>query len=138
MTLLQLHAAAVCAWMGAIAAESVLELYTSDSSTRRLVAAVHAWIDLLFEGPLVALVLITGALLLARVWPASPILLVKVGAGLVTVIVNLVCMVLVRRRAKTGDDADMRRLTRKIRLTGLAIPFGLLALIIGFGYLTPH
>lgn len=138
MTLLQLHAAAVCAWMGAVAAESVLELSRTDSATRRLVASVHAWIDRLFEGPLLVLVLVTGAMLLARAWPAPPLLLLKVGAGMVAVLVNLLCMVLVQRRARAGDDAQLQALTRQIRLTGLAIPFGLLALVIGFGYLAPY
>lgn len=138
MTLLQLHAAAVCTWMGVIAAESVLELCKNDLNTRRLIATVHGWIDILIEGPLVVLVLVTGSMLLTRVWPASPLLLIKIGAGMIGVIVNLICIVLVRMRAKSTDDARMQALTHQIRLTGLAIPFGLVALVIGFGYLTPH
>lgn len=134
MTLLQLHAATVCTWMGVVAAECVLELRKNDAESRRFIAAVHAWIDILFEGPLVALVVITGAMLLASHWPA-PLLLAKVGAGLVAVLVNLYCIVLVRRRAKATDDARVLALTQQIRLTGLAIPFGGFALVVGFGYL---
>lgn len=137
MILVKLHAAAVCTWMGVIAAETVLELRKNDPTSRRFVAAVHAWIDVLIEGPLIALVVVTGAILLASNWPAPPLLLAKVGAGMVGVIVNLICIVLVRKRAKETDDEHMRELTRQIRLTGLAIPFGLVALVIGFGYLTP-
>ncbi|MBV8666863.1 MAG: hypothetical protein JO269_10310 [Burkholderiaceae bacterium] len=135
MTLLQLHAAAVCTWMGVISAETVLELMQRDPASRRFIAAVHGWIDILFEGPLVALVLITGAMLLARTWPASPLLLTKVAAGMVGVIVNVICIVLVRLRVKASDDARVLTLTKQIRLTGLAIPFGLYALVVGFGYL---
>jgi hypothetical protein len=135
MTLLQLHAAAVCAWMGVIAAESVLELYPGDFATRRFVAAVHGWIDILAEGPLIALVVLTGASLLASGGPASPLLLVKVGCGLAAAMVNLLCMVFVRQRATATDDARIQTLSGRIRLTGLAIPFGLAALVIGYGYL---
>jgi len=138
MTLLQLHAAAVCTWIGVIAVESVLELCKNDAVSRRFIAAVHAWVDLLVEGPLLVLVVFTGAMLLKTNWPAPTLLLVKVGAGMIGVIVNLICIVLVRKRARETDDARMQRLTGQIRLTGLAIPFGLVALVIGFGYLAPH
>ncbi len=133
MTLLQLHAAAVCTWMGVIAVESVLELCKNEVVSRRFLATVHAWVDLLIEGPLLLLVLLTGALLLKANWPAPMLLLVKVGAGMVGVIVNMICIVLVRMRSRETDDARMQHLSGQIRLTGLAIPFGLVALVIGFG-----
>lgn len=134
MSLLQLHAAAVCAWMGVIAAETVLEFSPRDGASRRLVAAMHGWIDIAVEGPLIGLVVLTGASLLAARWPASPLLLVKVGCGLAAVLANLVCMVYVRQRAVASDDARIRLLGVRIRLTGLAIPFGLAALAIGYGH----
>jgi hypothetical protein len=138
MILQQVHAAAACAWLGVVAAESVLELQARDAAARRLVAVVHAWIDLLFEGPLVVLVLVTGVWLLARAWPAPPLLLFKAGAGLIAVIANLICIPLVRMRAKATDDARVIALSQQVQLTGLAIPFGLLALIIGIGFLPAH
>jgi hypothetical protein len=138
MTLLQIHAAAVCAWFGVIAAETALELHEREPAGRRLIASVHAWIDILLEGPLIALVLVTGAMLLARAWPAPPLLMLKVGAALIGVVANLICIVLVRARVKATDDARVSKLTRQIRLTGLAVPFGLAAMIIGFGFLAPH
>ncbi|CAE6851650.1 hypothetical protein R75461_07503 [Paraburkholderia nemoris] len=138
MTLLQIHAAAVCAWFGLIAAEAVLELREHEPAERRLIASIHAWIDILIEVPLIALVLVTGAMLLARAWPAPPLLMLKVGAGLIAVVANLICVVLVRARVKATDDACVSKLTRQIRFTGLATPFGLAAMIIGFGFLAPH
>ncbi len=131
--LAQIHGAAAGAWMGVVACELVLESFGRDASSRRLVARAHAWIDLLFEGPLVAFVLVTGAVLLARDWPASPLLLLKVAAGLIAVIANLICIPYVRARARATDDAEVRRLFRPIQITGLAIPFGLLALGLGLG-----
>ena len=135
MTLIQLHLAAVSFWFGVLAAETVLELAPRDAAERRLVAVAHARIDRLFELPVVVAVLLTGALLLARAWPAPPLLLVKVGAGLVAVIANLVCFPLVHARCKATEDARVRALARQVRMTGLAIPFGIAALVIGLGFL---
>jgi hypothetical protein len=133
MTLVQIHAALVCLWMGVIAGETVLELMHRDAASRRYIADVHGWIDTLFEFPLVVAVVISGALLLSRVDSVSTLLMVKVGAALVGVLANLYCIVLVRQRIHARDDARVLALTRQIHLTGLAIPFGLTALAIGFG-----
>lgn len=131
--LAQIHGAAAGAWLGVVAAETVLEFSGRDAPSRRLVAHLHAWIDYLFEGPLVAIVLVTGSVLLARAWPAPPLLLVKAGAGLLAVIANIICIPLVLVRARATNDDEVRRLFRPIQLTGLAIPFGLLALALGLG-----
>ena len=131
MTLVQVHFCAASAWLGVVAAESVLEQFGRDPASRQVVAKVHAWIDILFEGPLVAVVLITGGLLLARAWPAPPMLMLKVAAGLIAVVANAICIPLVSARARTTDDSRIIRLSRQVRMTGLAIPFGILALAIG-------
>ena len=138
MTLVQFHLAAVSFWFGVLAAETVLELSPRNAGERRLVAVAHAWIDRLFELPTVIAVLISGALLLARAWPASPLLLVKVGAGLVAVIANLVCIPLVHARCRATEDVRVCALARQVRMTGLAIPFGIAALVIGLGLLPGH
>lgn len=131
--LAQIHGAAAGAWMGIVGCEVVLEAFGRDAPSRRLIAQAHAWIDLLLEGPLVAFVLATGIVLFVRDWPPSPLLLLKAAAGLIAVIANLVCIPYVRARARATDDADVKRLFGPIRITGLAIPFGLLALGLGLG-----
>jgi hypothetical protein len=136
MTLLQLHFFAASAWLGLMAAESVLELHDAYAAAGRgTIAAVHRWIDLLAEGPLVTVVLITGAVLLARDWPPSPLLLFKVGCGLAAIAANAVCIGWVLARAKATDDARKVALTRKIKLSGAAIPLAIVAFAIGVGYL---
>ncbi|MDM4764778.1 hypothetical protein [Pelomonas sp. SE-A7] len=135
MTLVQLHAAAVCAWLGLVAGEFVLELTPGDAGTRRFVAQAHLWTDRLFEIPLVALVVVTGGLLLARAWPASPLLWTKVGLALVAIAAQVICIPLVRRRARETDERRLRDLSRSIIATGAAAPFGLAALVIGYDYL---
>ena len=135
MTLLQIHFLAAGFWLGLLAAETVLELHPRASQPP--LAIVHKWIDLLFEGPAVLLVLVTGALLLARNWPAPPLLLAKAAVGLVPILANLYCFPLVLRRAQTTDAQRALMLTRRIKLTGAAIPFAIAAFAIGF-YLRPH
>jgi hypothetical protein len=132
--LLQVHVFAVSAWLGLVAGETVMELHARDVESRRLVSQIHRWIDILLEGPLVATILISGALLLARAWPAPPWLLVKVGAGLIALFANVVCIAWVQARARARNDATVLALTNKIAMTGYAVPFALAALLIGFIY----
>jgi hypothetical protein len=133
--LMRIHLVAVGFWLGMVAAETVLEFCGRDAASRRTVAVVHHWIDVLFEIPIVAVVLTTGVLLLARIWPAPPMLLVKVGAGLIAVIANVICVPLVQARWRETDDARVQALTRRVKMTGSAIPFAILALAIGLGLL---
>lgn len=132
MTLLQFHLFAATAWVAIIGAETVLELHGSSAVSRRLIAQIHKWIDVLFEGPLIAAIVISGAVLLARAWPAPPLLLIKVGAGMIAMVANAACLSWVQARARTDDDAKAVALTKKIWFSGYAIPFGLIALAIGF------
>jgi hypothetical protein len=86
LMLLQLHIVAASAWLGLVAAETVIELSAKERVTRRFVADAHKVMDLYFEGPLVAITLVTGSMLLMRLWPhASALLLIKIVAGLVAV-----------------------------------------------------
>ena len=118
--------------MGLIAAEVVIELLAKDSTTRRFVAEAHKRIDLYFEGPLVAVVLITGCVLLYPLWSsATPLLLFKVCVGVIAVVSNLVCIHWVIGRARAKDDEEFRNYAKKVSWTGYTIPFGLLALALG-------
>jgi hypothetical protein len=138
VTLLQLHFLSVCLWAGLLAAETVMELHPRSVQAAGPIATIHKWIDLLFEGPIVLLVLITGGLLLASHWPAPPLLLAKVGLALVPIAANLYCIPLVLGRANTTDEDRARRLSRRIKMTGATIPFGIAAFIIGIAYLHPN
>jgi hypothetical protein len=132
LMLLQLHIVAASAWLGLVAAETVIELSAKERVTRRFVADAHKVMDLYFEGPLVAITLVTGSMLLMRLWPhASALLLIKIVAGLVAVVSNIVCIRWVVRRANTDVDSDFVKLGRKITITGYTIPFGAAALAIG-------
>ena len=132
MTILQIHVVAASAWMGLIAAEVVIELLARDSTTRRFVAEAHKRIDLFFEGPLVAIVLLTGCVLLYPLWSsATPLLLFKVSIGFIAVVSNVVCIHWVLGRAQAKDEGEFYKYAKKVSWTGYTIPFGLLALFLG-------
>ena len=132
MTLLQIHIVSASAWLGLIAAETVIELMAKDRAARLFVAKAHKTIDLYFEGPLVAIVLVTGSLMLYQLWPnASYLLLTKVAVGLVAVVSNIVCIHWVVSRARAKNDDEFTEYAHKISLTGYTIPMGVLALAIG-------
>lgn len=135
MTLGQFHGALVCTWFGLVVAEAVIERQARDAASTKLVATMHRWIDLLFEGPVAALVGATGLVLLARAWPAPPLLIAKAVAGMIPVLINLYCVRFVIGRANATDPVVARALTHKIYLTGVwGVPFALFALVVGFGY----
>jgi len=135
VTLLQLHLILVSFWFGLWAAETVLELCARDPGALRTVAVVHGWIDIIFEAPVAIAVLVTGALLLARMWPAPSLHLVHAGLGMVPVIVNLACIRWVLARTTESDEARVRVLTWKVKVSGLAIPVAMLAFVVGLGSL---
>ena len=135
MSIATIHLIAVSFWFGLLATESVLELSARDADSVRFVAGVHRWIDILFEGPIVVLALVTGTVLLVQQWPASPLLLVKAGLGGTALIANLVCIQFVHARVKATDDKRVRVLTRRVKLTGRAIPLALVAFVMGLGFL---
>lgn len=134
MTLLQLHLILVSFWFGLWAAETVLELSARDAGALRTVAAVHGWIDLIFEGPIAIAVLVTGALLLARLWPASLLHLIHAGLGMVPVIANLACIRWVLARMRETDEARVRALTWKVKLSGFGIPVAMAAFAVAFAF----
>ncbi len=132
MTALQIHVVAASAWLGLVAAETVIELMAKDRMTRRFVARAHKTIDLYFEAPLVAIVLVSGSLLLYRLWPdLSLLLIVKVVAGSIAIVANILCIHWVLGRARAKDDDEFFACSQKISWTGYSIPLAVLALAVG-------
>jgi hypothetical protein len=131
--MLRLHLMLVAAWGGLVAAEAVLEWSCAAPPQARVAAAVHFWIDALFEIPLVAGVAATGALLAWRHGPLAPLLWVKLACSGLALAGAAICAGLVVLRYRRRDDeARLRRYRRPILLTGLAIPPALAAAVLGF------
>ncbi len=129
------HFGVLCAWAGVLGVEFVIESLGREALSHATRA--HFWIDVLVEIPLVVAVLVTGGFLLARSWPPSHILIVKVVSALIAIALNLYCcvMVIVRYRARS-DEPAARRYSRHVRLSALGVPFGAAAAYIGLIYFT--
>lgn len=131
------HLLFLASWGGLVLAETVIELGSRpDDAGAVQTARLHFVIDGLFEVPLLAGIVATGALLLARAWPPTPLLVAKLACAVIALGANVYCAwLVVRRHRSAGDPAAVHRLASRIRLTGIGVPFGLVALIIGLGWL---
>jgi hypothetical protein len=122
-------------WAGLVLAEFVMEAVCRDEASARQAAVIHFWFDVLLEVPLIFGVIGTGAVLLAQAWPPTPLHLVKLALAGVAIGCNLYCVgVVVLRRRRRDDAAELFRLRRRVFLSGAGVPFGLAALYIGLAY----
>jgi hypothetical protein len=130
------HLTALSVWAGLVAAEGIVELAPRTDDGRRLAAELHYRMDLAVELPVLTAVVLTGAVLAARVWPLSPLHWAKIAAGLVAVGANLWCVVhVVLRRRQAGDNLALLRHGRWVRVTAsVGVPCAALALVIGLTY----
>ena len=133
--LLQLHLFAVAFWLGVVAVEYLIEQGRAQSRSQGFtVARLHRRIDIFFEMPAFTVVLVTGVLLIE---PArfDGIYALKIVAGGLAVLGNLLCLVPVLKRhasAEADDLAEVIHQSKMIdRISLLAIPAGLLALACG-------
>lgn len=129
-----LHVLFVGIWLGCVGVEFILEnaprFYPE---LKRIVPALHYKIDQYVELPTVMGVLVSG-FWVVRMQPFSKWLAIKVIAGLIAVLANLLCWIPVSRRkqaAERGDKEGVRRHSiALLRLTQLGLPAALLALLI--------
>lgn len=132
---LTLHIAAVAFWVGVVGAEFVIERSRADSKPHGFaVAHNHFWIDTLLEIPVVLVVLTTGAILLQGV-PMTPLLAVKVAAGLFAALANIACVVPVTLRHKAATAQRLARVIAHSRtidlISAFAVPASAVALLLG-------
>ncbi|PBJ22812.1 hypothetical protein BSG18_23060 [Pseudomonas ogarae] len=133
--LLQLHLFAVAFWLGIVAVEYLLERTRAQSRNQGFtVARLHRQIDLFFEMPAFVVVLVTG-LLLIEPTRFDGIYTLKVVAGGIAVLGNMLCLIPVLKRrsaAEKNNLPDVIRQSRQIDIISVtAIPAGLLALACG-------
>lgn len=131
------HFGFLCAWAGVLLVELIIEGLGADDASRAQAARLHFWIDALAEVPIILVVLVTGGLLLAEVWPPTWLHVVKVIAALTAIATNLYCAVIVVVRYRhRGDVAATRRWGRHVKLSLVGVPFGAVAAYIGLVYFT--
>ena len=132
--LLHIHIVAASFWAGMIVVETLVELQAAKGSAQdlRFVAKLHKIVDTYFEAPIVAIVLVTGSILLFQIWPNISLLLtVKVIAVLLAVVVNIICIYFVLARVKAKDEKSFQIWQRKVLQIGPFIPLVYLAFAIG-------
>jgi len=136
------HSLILGMWGGLVAAEAVIEvLGTRRPELREAVTAVHFWLDLLVEIPILAGVVISGALLLLTVNGLTLLLGVKIVAGLAAVASNAICIVRVVRRYRSlplDEKAYLERTNGVMRTFYLGFPLATAATVIGFLLVAGH
>jgi len=136
--LLFLHLVLLSAWLGCILVEAIYEHSIEKSDGMRVfVSRLHWTTDRFIEIPAFAGVLLTGAAMAARV-PMTPLLSLKILFGLIAIIFNTICVILVVKRlryAEAGDFDAWEAIDHKQHIYGAVVLISLLlALAIG-GYL---
>jgi hypothetical protein len=122
-------------WGGLVLCEIVIELASRSPEQHRHTARLHYLVDVLFELPLLAGILVTGALLARELWPLSRLHWLKIGCALGAIGLNLWCAWLVHLRHRDlGDPDQLARRTRQIRATALGVPLGAAALYLGLAH----
>ena len=132
--LLRIHIMAASFWIGLIVVETIIELLAVKGSEKglRFVTRAHKVVDTYFEGPVVAIVLVTGSMLLYELWPnISFLLAVKVLTGLVAVVVNIICIYFVLARASAEDEATFQQWEKRVLKIGPWIPVAYVTFAIG-------
>lgn len=133
--LLQLHLFAVAFWLGVVAVEYLIEQGRAQSRSQGFtVARLHRRIDLFFEMPAFTVVLVSG-LLLIEPGRFDGIYALKVIAGGIAVLGNVLCLVPVLKRRASAEKDDLAEVIHQSkmidRISSLAIPAGLVALVCG-------
>lgn len=135
MNLQILHGVAVAAWLVVLAAKAAIEAQARAPESHSFVAATHGWIGLFAEAPLIAVTMITGVLLMMRMWPVPALVLIKAALGLVAVAANTFRVFLTAPRIYVDHDMKRVQPTRRLTLVGTAFPIGAVAWVIGYFYL---
>lgn len=122
-------------WLGVVVTEALFEFSGSDAESLRAAARFHYTVDMFAELPILAAVLITGAILTVHAWPLTPLHFVKIAASLVAVGSNLICAVWVVQRRRIEDVRVLLAFRRRIWGTAaVGVVFGTLALFLGLAY----
>ena len=134
--LLSIHLFAAAFWFGILGVEFILEQGRTRSREHGYaVADIHYHVDLFLETPAFMTVLVTGVLMSSG-QALEGLFLVKVCAGLVAIAGNVGCVYAIVRRKIAGHTQDFAGLVRYSRvvdkLSAIAVPAGVVSLLIGF------
>lgn len=126
-------------WGGCVLVEIFMELFALNNQTmKNAIPELHYRIDFYIEGPLLALVLLTGGMMIDT-QRLSGTYLIKVITGLAAVSMNLICVFFVVMRKRAADKKQLpivEHYTRLVFTTAvIGIPCGAAALFLGIRFL---
>jgi hypothetical protein len=129
------HLIVLAAWLGVVITEVLFEFAGSDPDSLRAAARFHYTVDKYGELPILAGVVVTGAILTVRAWPLTPLHIIKIAASLVAVGASLICVLWVFQRRRIEDVNALRGFRRRIwTLAAVAAIFATPALYLGLVY----
>jgi len=129
------HLIVLGVWLGIVVTEVLFEFAGSDADSLRAAARFHYNVDMYGELPILAAVLVTGAILTVRAWPLTPLHFVKIGLSLIAVALAIVCTLWVFRRRGIEDVNTLLGFRRRIwTLAAIASIFATPALSLGLTY----
>lgn len=139
--LLATHLVFAGIWLGCVLTEALFEraLLGKGHEQELILVELHKRVDLTIEVPAFVVVLATGAVMLASA-PATGLLYVKIGLGLVAIAANIYCVWLVFRRAtaaRTGHWEQFTALDHQqhrygtVVLAGMVLPLALGIYLLG-------
>lgn len=113
-TLLLVHLCLAAAWIGCVFTEVLFEraLLAGDRAQHRVLARLHARVDLWVETPAFLGVLATGVLMMAQARPAWPGFHLKLALGLLAIVANAWCVRIVLLRRQAAEAGDWARFDR--------------------------
>jgi hypothetical protein len=131
------HLVLVAVWLGCILVEAIYEhAIEKTDDMRRFVSRLHWTTDKFVEIPAFLGVLATGGYRLSHT-AMTPLLWVKVAFGLVAILFNAICVVIVVRRlgyARKGDFVAWEAIDHKQHVYGAVVLIALLAALGIGGY----
>jgi len=127
---LLLHLLALGVWIGVVGAEFAIEFHgMRDKESLRTAAELHYKTDLWIEVPAIAVVLVSGLLMLGEIQPGA-ILWTKIAFALLAIAFNVVCVYAVWKRRvslRAADAAGLARANRAMKISAAVIPTFLVA-----------
>ena len=136
-TLLFLHLVLVSVWLGCVVVEAIYEHSIEPDATMRIfVSRLHWTTDKSVEVPAFTGVLLTGAIMATQV-PMTPLLALKILCGVIAIVFNAICVILVMKRLRYADAENFdvqawEAVDAKQHIYGAVVLLGLL-LALGIG-----
>ena len=122
------HLAALFFWAGLVVCETVVEFSPLPLATR---ASLHWWIDAFVELPVLALIILSGTVLVSRLPELTPLHWVKIACAAIAIGANLACAGAVRLRYRNAATPVGAKYDHWVKRAWVGVPFGLAALYIG-------